>query len=68
MAEHTRKHADGTVWAKGNMINGKEDGYWEYFRKNGSKMRSGYFKDGVPIGEWITYDNQGKVYKATNKE
>ncbi|MEX0621489.1 MAG: hypothetical protein WD187_00635 [Candidatus Woykebacteria bacterium] len=59
-------HKDGTIWAKGNMVSGKADGYWEWFRKDGSKMRSGYFEGGgKQVGEWITYDKKGKVYKKT---
>ncbi|MCA9828732.1 MAG: hypothetical protein KC444_10185 [Nitrosopumilus sp.] len=42
------------------------DGYWEWFRKDGTIMRSGHFKEDKQIGEWITYDKKGKVYKKTN--
>ncbi len=63
--QHILYHKDGSIWAKGAMIDGKCDGYWEWFRKDGSKMRSGYFKMGKQIGEWITYDKKGKVYKKT---
>ncbi len=65
-------HKDGSIWAKGEMKNGKCDGYWEWFRKPtqgkkiGTKMRSGNFKNGKKIGEWITYNSSGKVYKVTN--
>ena len=40
-------------------------GYWEWFRKDGTKMRSGYFEHGEQVGEWTTYDKNGKVYKVT---
>lgn len=34
-------HADGkSVFAKGNMKNGNPDGYWEWYRKDGTKKRS----------------------------
>ncbi|CAN5348393.1 hypothetical protein BH10PAT1_BH10PAT1_6130 [soil metagenome] len=59
-------HNDGSVWAKGEMINKKFEGYWQWFRKDGSKMRSGYFKDNKQAGKWITYDKTGKVVKVTN--
>lgn len=59
-------HKDGSIWAKGQMADGMLDGYWEWFRKDGTKMRSGYFEKGNQVGEWITYDKQGKVYKTTN--
>jgi antitoxin component YwqK of YwqJK toxin-antitoxin module len=59
------KHADGTPWAKGKTVKGVPEGYWEWFRKDGSKMRSGYFAKGKQTGEWTTYNKQGKVYKIT---
>jgi hypothetical protein len=34
-------HKDVTVWAKRDIIDGQPDGYWERFRKDGTKMRSG---------------------------
>jgi antitoxin component YwqK of YwqJK toxin-antitoxin module len=40
-------------------------GYWEWFRKDGSRMRSGSFEKGVQVGKWTTYDRKGKVYKVT---
>jgi len=58
-------HKDGTVWAKGQMIDDVATGYWEWFRKDGSKLRSGYFENGKQTGEWTTYDRKGKVYKVT---
>ncbi len=58
-------HKDGSVWAKGQMLGDQQHGYWEWFRKDGVIMRSGHFDKGVQVGEWITYDKQGKVYKVT---
>jgi len=43
-------------------------GYWEWFRKDGTKMRSGTFDKGQQVGEWTTYDKQGRVYKVTTIE
>ena len=40
-------------------------GYWEWFRKDGTKLRSGYFDGGEQTGEWTTYDRRGQVYKVT---
>ena len=59
------RHKDGSIWGKGKMSKGKPDGYWVWFRKNGTKMRSGYFKNGKQTGTWTTYDKKGKVYKIT---
>jgi len=64
--KHIVYHKDGSVWAKGPKANGILVGYREWFRKDGTKMRSGHFENGEQIGEWITYDQQGRVYKVTN--
>ncbi len=63
--EHVHYHRDGTIWAKGQMLNGVMTGYWEWFRKDGTIMRSGYFESGEQVGEWTTYDKNGKVVKVT---
>lgn len=62
---YIKYHTDGTIWAKGKMVGDVPDGYWEWFRKTGVIMRSGYFKKGKQVGEWTTYDGKGKVYKVT---
>ncbi|TFE02080.1 hypothetical protein [Jeotgalibacillus salarius] len=62
-------HANGkTMWSKGKMAGGQPDGYWEWYRLDGTKKRSGYFKNGDPVGEWITYDSKGEEYKITNRD
>ena len=59
-------HKDGTVWAKGTKVGDTMTGYWEWFRKDGTKMRSGYFgENGEQIGRWTTYDKKGDVCKVT---
>jgi antitoxin component YwqK of YwqJK toxin-antitoxin module len=58
-------HKDGSVWARGQLLNGQPSGYWEWFRRDGTKLRSGTFDDGKQVGEWTTYDKQGAVYKVT---
>jgi len=64
---HTHYHKDGSIWAKGKTTNDIPIGYWEWFRKDGSKLRSGHFDaKGQQTGEWTTYDKSGQVYKVTN--
>ncbi len=77
LKSHTVYHKDGSIWAKGKMAGKVCEGYWEWFRKParnashndaggvGTKMRSGYFKNGKQTGEWITYDKEGKIVKKT---
>jgi antitoxin component YwqK of YwqJK toxin-antitoxin module len=63
---YIKHHNDGSVWAKGEkMINNKPEGYFEWFRKDGTRMRSGYFKNGKQVGKWTTYDKKGKIFKLT---
>ncbi|HVI69649.1 MAG TPA: hypothetical protein VM581_04275 [Magnetospirillaceae bacterium] len=62
---HITYHADGSIWGKGSVQDGKMQGYWEWFRKDGSKMRSGHFNNDKQVGEWITYNRQGDVHKIT---
>jgi antitoxin component YwqK of YwqJK toxin-antitoxin module len=52
--EHVHYHKDGTIWAKGPTIDGAMTGYWEWFRKDGTIMRSGYFEHGEQFGQWTT--------------
>ncbi len=40
-------------------------GYWEWLRKDGTNMRSGYLEGGEPVGRWTTYDKTGKVVEVT---
>ncbi len=62
-------HANGkTPWSKGKMANDMPDGYWEWYRPDGTLKRSGYFEEGEPIGEWTTYDTKGEVYKVTQRK
>jgi antitoxin component YwqK of YwqJK toxin-antitoxin module len=69
MAEQTEPfsldHKDGSLWAKGQTLGGENHGYWEWFRKNGTKLRSGHFDMGKQVGEWTTYDKDGAPYKVT---
>lgn len=63
--EHIEYHKDGSVWARGPMVDGVAMGYWEWFRLDGTRIRSGHFLKGKQTGEWTTYDKKGKVYKVT---
>jgi antitoxin component YwqK of YwqJK toxin-antitoxin module len=61
-------HASGTtIWSKGKVVDNQPEGYWEWYRPDGTIKRSGYFEKGEPIGEWITYDTKGAKHKTTNR-
>jgi antitoxin component YwqK of YwqJK toxin-antitoxin module len=62
---YIQHHKDGSVWAKGQTVDDVPTGYWEWYRKNGTLMRSGTFENGEQVGEWTTFDQTGKVHKVT---
>ncbi len=62
---HIQHHKDGSLWVKGQALDGLPTGFWEWFRKNGVRMRSRFFERGEQAGEWTTYDQSGAVYKVT---
>jgi antitoxin component YwqK of YwqJK toxin-antitoxin module len=62
---HVERHRDGSVRARGPVVDGQPDGYWEWFRLNGTMLRSGSFDGGRQVGEWTTYDKSGAPYKVT---
>ncbi len=66
VGEYLEFYANGILKSKGKMRQGKMHGYWEWFRKDGTKLRSGSFINGEQSGLWITYDQNGKPYKKSN--
>ena len=47
------------------MMKGVPTGYREWFRLHGTGMRSGTFEDREQVGDWTSYDREGKVLKIT---
>jgi len=50
---------------KGAYLDGLMHGYWEFYRKDGSLMRSGNFDRDQQVGVWKTFDRDGKLVKET---
>ena len=65
MKERIDRHEDGSLRAKGHIKDGELEGYWEWFRKDRAKMRSGYFENGKQADEWTTCDTDGKIVNVT---
>ena len=57
---------DGGVRYRGFKLDGQMHGAWEFFRKDGSLMRSGEFDRGQQVGTWRTFDRAGRVVKETD--
>jgi len=65
MSERSPFYSNGLLRFKGQYLGEQMHGYWEFYRKDGTLMRSGTFDDGVQIGTWVTYDKAGQPYKET---
>lgn len=59
-------HTDGSLRAQGFMLDEQLHGYWEWFRLDGTIMRSGSFDHGERTGVWTTYDRAGAPHKETH--
>lgn len=57
---------NGAVRFNGSLLDGEMHGAWEFFRKDGSPMRSGAFDRGRQVGVWRTFDRAGQVVKETD--
>jgi antitoxin component YwqK of YwqJK toxin-antitoxin module len=64
--ERSPFYENGLPRFKGEYLNGEMHGPWEFFRKDGSRMRSGEFNQGVQIGIWRTFDRAGKLVSEKN--
>lgn len=56
----------GSVRYRGFQLDGEMHDACEFFRKDGSLMRSGEFDRGEQIGIWRTYDRAGQVVNETD--
>jgi antitoxin component YwqK of YwqJK toxin-antitoxin module len=57
---------NGLLRFKGDYLDDEMHGYWEFYRKDGSIMRSGNFDRGIQVGTWRTFDRNGTLVKETN--
>lgn len=63
---HTEHYADGTVKLSGFHLDGEMHGAWEFYRLDGSLMRTGSFDRGRQVGPWRTFDRSGQLVKETD--
>ncbi len=60
-SERSPFYENGLPRFKGDYLEGQMHGPWEFYRKDGSLMRSGEFDKGVQIGIWRTYHRDGNL-------
>lgn len=55
---------DGSLTARGILADGEQTGYWEWYRRDGTLLRSGFFECGRAIGPLTEYDEAGRPQRA----
>jgi hypothetical protein len=60
------RFANGSVRASGFELDGELHGHWEWFRLDGSLLRSGEFDLGHQVGMWRTWDRAGHIVTETS--
>jgi len=50
---------------RGFTLDGQMHGAWEFYRRDGSLMRSGSFDRGQQVGIWRTFHRSGAVVRET---
>ncbi|MBF8291108.1 MAG: hypothetical protein HW391_2076 [Chloroflexi bacterium] len=59
-------YATGALQSRGFTLDGLMHGAWEFYRKDGSVMRTGQFDRGRQVGVWHTFDRAGRLVKETS--
>ena len=57
---------NGFLKYRGRMKDGRMHGAWEFFRRDGSPLRSGRFDRGDQVGLWTTFDRAGAPHRVTD--
>ena len=57
------RYPTGAVKYKGFLLDGAMHGAWEWYRTDGSLMRTGEFDRGKQIGVWRTFERSGRLVK-----
>jgi uncharacterized protein YdhG (YjbR/CyaY superfamily) len=57
---------NGFLKCRGRMKDGRMHGAWEFFRRDGSPLRSGRFDRGDQVGLWTTFDRAGAPHRVTD--
>jgi uncharacterized protein YdhG (YjbR/CyaY superfamily) len=57
---------NGFLKHRGRMKDGRMHGAWEFFRRDGSPLRSGRFDRGDQVGLWTTFDRAGAPHRVTD--
>jgi antitoxin component YwqK of YwqJK toxin-antitoxin module len=59
-------YENGVVKMKGSHLDGEMHGDWEWYRTDGSVMRTGSLVRGKQVGPWRTFARSGQLVKETD--
>jgi antitoxin component YwqK of YwqJK toxin-antitoxin module len=63
---HVEHYGNGVLKMKGSRLDREMHGAWEWYRTDGTVMRTGQFDRGRQIGVWRTFERSGRVVKETD--
>lgn len=59
-------YPNGNLKMKGWILDAEMHGAWEWFRVDGTVMRTGEFDRGKQVGVWRTFDRAGRLVNVTD--
>lgn len=65
-APETVLYANGRVKLTGFLLDGEFHGAWEWYRTDGTVIRTGQFDRGRQVGVWRTFERSGRLVKETD--
>ena len=57
---HKIYHSDGSLWGKGYLVDGVEEGFWVWYWKDGTKFGSGTFLHGKKPESGLDMTKKGR--------
>ena len=58
-------YANGRIKYAGFYLDPEAHGAWQWYRTDGSVMRTGEFDRGRQVGTWRTFNRSGRLVKET---
>ena len=62
----TALYGSGKVKYTGFLLDGDRHGAWQWYRTDGSLMRTGEFDRGRQTGIWRTFERSGRLVEETD--
>jgi antitoxin component YwqK of YwqJK toxin-antitoxin module len=60
------RYANGWPKFSGFRLGGQLHGAWQWYRADGSVLRTGAFDRDIQVGIWRTFDRSGRLVKETD--